>query len=270
MQKTIFLLLILINLAADNNQTYSITSWNIKDFGKTKSEAEIDFMAKQLSNFDIVAIQEVVAGTTFGAKAVAKLDAALDRTGTNWDYKISNPTTGSGYESERYAYLWKTSKVKLIGRPYLEVKYEQEIVREPFVAQFQIGKQKIRLFNIHAIPKSKQPEREIKYLKYFPAKYPNEILFFLGDFNLPQKHTVFNPLKKKGYKPALINQKTSLKMKRKNDDFLASEFDNIFYDSNKTQFKSAGIVNFTTKFQTLKEARTISDHVPVFLNFQLN
>lgn len=34
-----------------------ISSWNLQNFGKTKSEAEINFVAEVLKNFDVVALQ---------------------------------------------------------------------------------------------------------------------------------------------------------------------------------------------------------------------
>jgi deoxyribonuclease-1-like protein len=55
-------------------------SWNIQNFGKSKSEVEINFIANTLKNYDIIAIQEVVAGYG-GAQAVAKLAAELNRKG---------------------------------------------------------------------------------------------------------------------------------------------------------------------------------------------
>ncbi|MCJ7756744.1 MAG: endonuclease, partial [Gillisia sp.] len=36
-----------------------ISSWNLQNFGKTKSEQEINFIANSLKEFDIIAIQEV-------------------------------------------------------------------------------------------------------------------------------------------------------------------------------------------------------------------
>jgi hypothetical protein len=42
-------------------------------------------------------------------------------------------------------------------------------------------------------------------------------------------HTVFNPLKKMGF--FLHKSKTSLKKKVVNGEYLASEFDNLFYDA---------------------------------------
>lgn len=58
----------------------SLVSWNIKNLGHSKSEKEISFMAKTLQDFDVVAIQEVVAGPG-GAQAVANLADALNRSG---------------------------------------------------------------------------------------------------------------------------------------------------------------------------------------------
>ena len=239
-----------------------ICSWNIENLGKSKSEANIIFMAKTLKVYDIVAIQEVVSGYG-GAQAVAKLADELNRTGAKWDYVISDPTTGSAYKSERYAFLWKTNKIKLKGKAWLEEKYQLEIDREPFLATFETNAKTFTLVNFHAITKSRQPETEIKYFKFLPVEYPILNLIFMGDFNCPQSHTVFNPLKKMGYQSVFTNQKTSLRQDCLNDDCLASEFDNIWYNVNKISIKSSTVVHFYNAFPTLKEAREISDHIPI-------
>lgn len=91
-------------------------SWNIENLGRSKSNLELEFIANTLKDLDIVALQEVVAGDG-GAQTVAKLADELNRKGTKWDYAISNPTSSSAYKTERYAYLWKTSRVRLKGKP---------------------------------------------------------------------------------------------------------------------------------------------------------
>ncbi|MCC9061407.1 endonuclease/exonuclease/phosphatase family protein [Flavobacterium piscisymbiosum] len=245
-----------------------ILSWNLENFGKSKSESELNYIANTILDYDIVAIQEVVSGYG-GAQAVAKLAQLLNQKGTKWDYSISNPTSGSSYKTERYAFLWKTSKIKLKGNAWLEKQYHLEIDREPYFATFEINKKNITLVNFHAITKSKQPETEIKYFKFLPLEYPSLNLVFLGDFNCPQSHTVFNPLKKMGYSPILQNQKTTLKQQCKNNICLASEFDNIFYKTNSLEFINSGIVPFYKNFNSLKEARRISDHIPVWFEFNL-
>jgi len=125
------------------------------------------------------------------------------------------------------------------------------------------------LVNFHAITKSRQPETEIKYFKFLPQEYSNLNLIFVGDFNCPQSHTVFNPLKKMGYFPVFQNQKTTLKQKCKNDNCLASEFDNILFKTTTINYINSGVVSFYKKFNSLKEARKISDHIPIWFEFSI-
>ncbi|MBB6499953.1 endonuclease/exonuclease/phosphatase family protein [Pedobacter cryoconitis] len=249
-------------------QTLTVCSWNLKDFGKSKTDTQIDFIAQTLKNCDIVAVQEVVAGPG-GPQAVARLSDALNRTGTKWDYTISHGTSSDRYSKERYAFIWKTSRTEKIGEAWLEKKYNLEITREPYFARFRLGKKQFTLVTMHAIPKSKQPETEIKYLKYFPESYPSDVLIFCGDFNLPESHSVWNPLKNAGYPPAFTGQKTSLKQRCVNGNCLASAYDNFFYNQAKVNLIDAGIIPFYAAFEDLKEARKLSDHVPVFLKFSM-
>ncbi|WP_127845905.1 endonuclease/exonuclease/phosphatase family protein [Psychroflexus aestuariivivens] len=264
-----FLLLVSIFFFEIAFAQVSLASWNIKDFGQSKSEEEIAFISETLKDFDIVAIQEVVAGPG-GAKAVALLADALNRSGAKWDYAISNPTQSSPYRSERYAFLWKPSVVKLKKKAFLEQNYVKEIDREPFVAEFEYNKQSFFVFSMHALPKSKQPEKDLKYFKFFPKIYSEERLIFLGDFNLPSSHSVFNPLKSMLYLPIMENQKTSLRTKCIQGDCLASEYDHIFLKPSEIQVLDCGVIHFYLSFDDLKTARKISDHIPVWMRFSLN
>jgi len=250
-------------------QSISVCSWNLKDFGNSKNDKEMEFIANTLRDFDVIAIQEVVAGNG-GAQAVARLHDILDRKGTSWDYSISDPTSGSAYTTERYAYIWKASKLKKIGDAWLDKKFNQEIDREPFFIRLSVDGKSFTLVSFHAITKSKQPETEIKYFKFFPETYPNDNLIFCGDFNLPQSHTVFNPLKKIGYVSSLQDVKTSLRQKCINGDCMASEFDNFFYDQTKVKMVGTGIIPFFKTFSDLGQARLISDHVPIYFEFTIN
>lgn len=265
---TLYLYLLFFTSFQVFSQTKFI-SWNLENFGKSKSQITLTAIAKTVQDYDIVAIQEVVAGYG-GAQAVAKLAAILNEKGSKWDYVISNPTSGNSYKKERYAFLWKTSKAKLKSDPWLEKKYHLEIDREPYFATFEINKKTVTLVNFHAITKSKQPETEIKYFKFLPQEYPNLNLVFAGDFNCPESHTVFNPLKKMGYASVFQKQKTTLKQKCKAGNCLASEFDNIFYKSSTLKYINSGTVLFYTNYDSLQEARKISDHIPIWFEFSLN
>ena len=124
--------------------------------------------------------------------------------------------------------------------------------------------------NFHAITKAMQPETEIKYFKFLPDEYPKLNLVFCGDFNLPQSHSVFNPLKGKGYSSILQNQKTSLKDNRPvNNEYLASELDNIFYDTKKLKLLEKGVVLFYPKFSVFEDAKAVSDHIPIYCKIEI-
>ena len=263
-----FLTLLLFLICFFGFSQTKLLSWNIQNFGKSKSEETISFIANTLRNYDIIAIQEVVAGHG-GAQAVARLADELNRKGAKWDYTISNPTSSSAYKTERYAFIWKTSKVRKIGKAWLEKKYNLEIDREPYFCTFQYENKQFTVVNFHAITKNKQPETEIKYFKFLPDQYPDLNLIFAGDFNCPQSYTVFNPLKKMGYDSVFMGQKTSLKKECKEDACLASEFDNIFFKSLKINHLNSGIIPFYKSFTTLKEARIISDHIPIWFEFSI-
>jgi deoxyribonuclease-1-like protein len=243
-------------------------SWNVENLGSSKSPSDLLYIVNILKDYDVVALQEVVAGPG-GVQTVAKLADELNRKGSKWDYVVSYPTSSSAYKTERYAFLWKTGKVKKIGEAWLEKKYHLEIDREPYYCTFDYKGKSFTIVNFHAITKSRQPETEIKYFKFLPEQYPSLNLLFVGDFNCPQSHTVFNPIRKMGYLPILTNQKTSLKKECKLDECLASEFDNIWYDSSKVKVTNAKVIHFYNGFELLSEARKISDHIPVVLEFEL-
>ena len=239
------------------------------NFGRSKSDSEIDFIVNTIKGVDILLIQEVVAEDPGGAQAVARLGQALNKAGAKWEYRISDVTTGANsYKRERYAILWKPSVVTLVGKPWLEKRFNLEIDREPFYATFKYDKKEFTVVNFHAVTKHMQPETEIKYFKFLPAEYSHLNLLFFGDFNLPQAHSVFNPLKSMGYKAALKDQKTSLRQDCKNDDCLSSQFDNCFYNSKSINHESSRVIHFYRSFPDFKQARKISDHVPIVVRFK--
>ena len=267
MKNKLFVLFIVLRTFTCQAQV-KLLSWNIENLGKSKSDTALLFIVNTVKDYDVVALQEVVAGYG-GSQAVAKIAAALNRKGTKWEYTISDKTSSSAYKTERYAFLWKTSKVKKIGSAWLEQKYNLEIDREPYYSTFQYDGKQFTLVNFHAITKSKQPETEIKYFKLLPNQYPHLNLIFLGDFNCPQSHTVFNPLKKLGFKSAFVNQKTSLKKECEGNDCLSNEFDNIWYATSKVRVSNSSPILFYLSLKDFSQAKAISDHIPITTELHL-
>jgi len=111
---------------------------------------------------------------------------------------------------------------------------------------------------MHARVYSRNLEMEIAHFKKYPERLQTDAIFILGDFNLDENHTVWNPLYKMEIKPAIINTPKTLKRKCKKGNFVNLSIDKI------TLVKS-GVLDFVTSCANLESVRKISDHLPVFL-----
>ena len=151
LHKKILVVLFLL-LSLNTFAQVSICSWNLMNFGKSKSDSELEFIATTINQYDIIAIQEVVAGYG-GAQAVGRLVTILNQKGSNWDYAISDPTTSENAgSSERYAFLWKPSKVKKIGKSWLDQNYQVAIDREPYMSTFEYKGKQFTIASFYAAP----------------------------------------------------------------------------------------------------------------------
>lgn len=255
--------------AENDTPEIRLVSWNLYNFGRTKDDQEISVAAQTLRDADLVAVQEVVTSPP-GAQAIGTLDRKLDRTGAAWDYRISKPTTGPG--TERYAFLWKPSRLRLLGRAWLEASLADSLDREPYLARFEHRKSGHTLLvaSLHAVPTSKNPEREIALLDRLHWQYETDHVVLVGDFNLDEDDSAFDDLRSLGYAAVLDDQPTSLRRTRRDgpNGHLASEYDNIFYETAPLRNVRGGVLDFTPRFSTLKDARSLSDHLPVYADVQ--
>lgn len=272
-RKLMFQKILLLFIPLISVQTFSqkdeitIVSWNIQDFGKTKSYDELEEIAELLRDADIVAIQEVVSGFG-GAQAVAKLTDILNRKGAQWDYVISNPTRIPKYVTERYAIVWKTKHIKIKNRGRLIKELETVVDREPFILDFYITDRKLTLINFHSRPHDKNPEAEITALTQYINNNLTGFVILAGDFNVDDANPIFDSLKKQGYSSAVTSQKTTLKRACDGFDYRNHGIDNIFYINTITKTKS-GVIDFVRECENLQRARKLSDHLPVYLSVEL-
>ena len=258
-------------LKPSKTKNLTLASWNIQHLGRTKTPEDIYEIANTLRDFDIVAIQEVVAKDPAGAQAVAKIADELNRMGSKWDYQISDPTKSpSVFMSERYAFLWKTSKVSIIHRAYLDKELEDLCYREPFIAKFKAkGKtEPFYVVNYHSRKYNDRPEEEIIHFIEYRERLNSNRILIAGDFNLSETHAVWKPFYRRGFRNALQNQRTTLKMKCKNGDYLSHPIDNIYFLSGIVKI-NAGSVDIVGNCDNLKRAREISDHLPVYMEFKI-
>ncbi|WP_318501931.1 endonuclease/exonuclease/phosphatase family protein [Formosa sp. PL04] len=264
--------LVQLSNITSTSKNIKIASWNIRDLGRTKDDQEIHQIASILRDFDLVAIQEVVGKDPAGAQAVAKIADELNRMGSKWDYRISDPTKSpSAFISERYAFLWKTSKVQLKGRSYLDAELEDKCFREPYIGKFQLkkGTAPFYVINFHSRKFDDHPEQEIIFLKDYEQRLQSENILILGDFNLNEKHAVWDNLYNIGFQSALNDTKTTLKTTCKNGDYLNYPIDNIYYSKGITAIESDA-VDFVGDCDNLEASRYLSDHLPIFMEFEMN
>ncbi|WP_051285466.1 endonuclease/exonuclease/phosphatase family protein [Aequorivita capsosiphonis] len=260
------------SLKPSKSQDLSLASWNIRHLGRTKTSEDIYEIANILRDFDIVAIQEVVAKDPAGAQAVAKIADELNRMGAKWDYQLSDPTKSpSVYISERYAFLWKTSKVSLMHRAYLDKVLEDFCYREPFVAAFKKkgSSEPFYVVNYHSRKYNDRPEEEIIHFIEYPQRLDSNRILIAGDFNLSETHEVWKPFYRRGFKSALQNQRTTLKTKCKKGDYLSHPIDNVYFTPG-IEMVQGGSLDFIGTCENLARAREISDHLPVYLEFKIS
>lgn len=267
---TIFFLAVTLLLFAQDG--ISILTWNIKDLGRTKDETEIKVIAKIIKDYDLIAIQEIVAKDPAGAQKVAEIVDFLNRMGAKWDYRISNPTNSSSpYIKERYAYIWKTSKLTQIGgRPYLDKDLELICDREPYIAQFKTkSNETFYTVNFHSRPHNKQPELEVEAFSNYTEKLNSSNVIIMGDFNMNEEHYVWNDLYAQGFRPSVRNTATTLKKKCTMEGIYVNyAIDNVYFNSNVFDRIERGRIDFVKDCNNLENARSISDHLPVYVELE--
>ena len=137
-------------------QSFTILSWNMADLSISKTPQEISIIVDLIKDYDIILMQEVNAKdpAAEGAQTVAKIARELNKKGNKWNYNVSDPThSQNSYYNEKYAFLWKTSKIKLVKGPYLDIELPKIIYKEPYIAKFQIKESthSFYIINVHSV-----------------------------------------------------------------------------------------------------------------------
>lgn len=256
--------------AQQGPEAFSLLSWNIRHFGPSKDSAAMAFIARTVSPFDVVAIQEVVANPG-GAKAVAHLADMLNRnSGYKWDYAVSDPTRSPPYKTERYAFLWKTARFQRCARPALLSALDSLIEREPYMLCLKYEGKPLLLFNYHARTRNNYPEVEIEHLIRSMIARSGSPMLLAGDFNTPESHPVFFPLREAEYEPALRDTPTTLRRSEPGPGQPAylHPFDNIFVPAKFFHLTVSGRLNIVELAGGLEPALRISDHTPVWVRLK--
>jgi deoxyribonuclease-1-like protein len=137
--------------------------------------------------------------------------------------------------------------------------------REPFIAVFSKNCDTVMMVNFHAVPTDKNPAKEIVQLKKICTGNTKFNIIMTGDFNLSQVDSSFIVLKKSGLYSSMQGVKTSLRSKCDAKGIFSQEYDNFYYKKKTLISVESNVINFTTSFATLADARMISDHCPIYI-----
>ncbi len=147
----------------------------------------------------------------------------------------------------------------------------ETIEREPYLLQLNLRGKVVTLLNFHAVPTEKGPLREIIALANASVFQGNSPIILAGDFNLPARITD-EPLQAVGF-AGHVRVKTSLKTRLDvNGGYLRHQYDNVY--TRGVVVCDSGVIDFVQEHfapitdESLARARTVSDHLPVYLNFR--
>ncbi|BDU50865.1 endonuclease/exonuclease/phosphatase family protein [Haliovirga abyssi] len=265
MKLKIIIIYMVIEIFTFSNDIGVISSFNSLHLGwKSKNYKKF---AKVISLFDLIGLEEVMNET--GIKKVKK-ELEIE-TGEKWDYHISEKKVGNGRYKEYYGYIWKENKVKFIKYYGFYKEKKNEFSREPYGAEFKIGKFDFTYILCHFIYGKNRAvrEKEAGYLDnvydYFQRKNGREQdVIIAGDFNLPSYNKGFKEIYAgKDNIFAVVNSKYKTTIGKHS---LSKSYDNFFlsYKYTKEFTGDYGVYNFTNKNYSIVR-KTISDHLPIFI-----
>ena len=247
-----------------------IASFNAMRLGEKEKNYEI--MAKVLSNFDLIGIEEVMH-----EKGLKKLKAHLIKlTGEKWEYIISENSVGSEGYREYYGYIYRKDKFQEARRiGFYKEKNENEFMREPYGAYFKSGNFDFVYVICHSIFGDKETQRLIEasnYInvyEYFLKESGESDIIIAGDFNVPADSPAFRNLSERAGVSYLLSPEenpTTL-----SDERIVSSYDNFFINKEKTRefLENSGVYNFVKSDNYAIIKKYISDHLPIFSEYSI-
>lgn len=257
-----------------NDTTITIASFNIQVFGKTKAGKPqvMQILAKTITRFDIVAIQEIrdASGT-----AIKKLEATVDALGTNYDY-IIGPRLGRTSSKEQYAYMYRLTTVTPSQSYSYNDTAQDTFHREPYIAKFTAKKGNFDfvLITIHTDPDEATQEINALPLAIKDAQdhFPDEQDFIiLGDLNADCNYFDETdrtcPVRSPEYVWLITNNMDTNLAKS------SCTYDRIIttIQAKEDYAGQSGVFRFDSDFGLdPTEAKKVSDHYPVWSAFYVN
>lgn len=267
------------SLGQKSSETIRIATFNIQTFDKTKaSDAEVmPILAQVISQFDVVAIQEVQGGDSEPIQALVDL---LRASGAYYSATVSEPI-GRMSQTESYAYIWDETRIQFVNQSaYLVQDQADRMHREPMVASFESragladGRRPFRFTLINAHTSSSEVDASaiademnvlddvfVRVRDYDYKMTGEEDCIMLGDLNVD---TV--GLRELGQIPNIISIAGDLKT----NTLRTETFDHILIDRTMTREFTGrfGQIDFVLDLELSQEqALRVSDHLSLWAEF---
>ena len=267
-------------------ETIRIASFNIKTFGAKKSstrlvpEAGIDVLgslAKVVSKFDLVAIQEV---RSQDGTPIRRLIDLMNASGGQYTAQLSEPS-GDEHYTESYAFVWDQTRIRMLQNSAYVVHDDANLMyREPMVASFETrvpltdSRRPFRftIINAHTDPDmvtAAAISNEINVLddvfvrvrQYEYDKSGEEDCILVGDLNVSTSR-----LQELAEIPNVISVAGHLVTNTRRTE----TYDHILIDRNTTReyTGNSGVLDLQRLFGiNEQQALLLSDHMPVWAEF---
>ncbi|MBW3002026.1 endonuclease/exonuclease/phosphatase family protein [Candidatus Woesearchaeota archaeon] len=237
----------------------TIASFNIRKFSdNSRTDEEIKQIAAVLSEFDLIAVQEVLGNPIILNRTIQMLPG--------YNYIVSEEV--GNMQKERYAFIFN-EKIKVIseGKTYYD-KYDK-FIREPYYASFKSGGFDFTILTVHILYGDSAKDRtgEMKQIasvyEYYQEKDDSENdLILTGDFNTQPTHYNFDYIKEiPGITLAIQEGKSTIGK-------TGNLYDNIIFDSNTEEYTGLSRIHYFDTGMDMDAAKqAISDHRPVYAVF---
>lgn len=257
--------------ASGSRGSVRIASFNVQVFGESKAKKAriMDFLARIVRQFDVVALQELRCRDRDLLPNFVEL---VNAAGRRYDFVIGQPV-GRGSNVEQYAFLYDAATVEVDRTQLYPVADPDDLLLfDPYVAWFRVRGPPANqaftfsLVNVHTDPE--QADQEVNALDdvYRAVRddgRQEDDVIILGTLNVDAEH-MGQLGQTAGMTTALANVPTNTQG--------THQLDNVVFHSRATvEFSGrSGIFDFLRAYNlTMDEALEVSDHLPVWAEFSV-
>ncbi|TWU40451.1 endonuclease/exonuclease/phosphatase family protein [Novipirellula artificiosorum] len=268
--------------------TIRVATFHIQMFGDKKSQTRsipqvpgVDVMgtiSHLIRQFDLVAIQGVRSNDVLPVQRILDL---VNELGGSYTATVSQPIGRAG-DTECYAFVWDMQRLRIQGQPYVVQDTADRMRREPMVASFMTVTDpsdtrepfRFTVINAHRDSDSMSTPATasevnvlddvfVRVRDYEYGQTGEEDCILMGDLNAG-----LDDLQELAMIPNVVSVAGDIK----SDVFRRKTLDHILLDRTMTtEFTGqTGVIDFCQDLRlTETQARTISDHLPVWAEFSI-